>query len=237
MVISPKKQFLIVFTVFFVLGSAFKVMVLIEGLTEIRPVNAIPPVAGLAFGPIGAVACGLGNLAADLLGSFDWTSVLGVVGNFVAAYLPYKLWHLFSSETPNLHSKRNILLFGSICLLSAFTVAWFLSFGLYTFFGLWIEQIYTYVFFNNFGFSMLFGMPTLIILTSDSISIVCRKPARNFVLGGERKKLKYLICGTYCLLMIGVFICVYFFHISPENTPGLMALSVLSFAALLCQLI
>ena len=77
------------------LGISFKVMVLVEGLTEIRPVNAIPPVAGLLFGPVGAAACGIGNVLADLAGTFSPYSVLGLVGNFMAAYFPYRLRHLF----------------------------------------------------------------------------------------------------------------------------------------------
>ena len=237
MMVSRKKQFLLVFAAFFVLGAAFKVMVLVEGLTEVRPVNAIPPVAGLAFGPVGALACAVGNLAADLFGTFDWTSILGLVGNFIAAYLPYRLWYLFSKENPNLHRNGNILLFLAICMVSAFTVAWLLSFGLYIFFGLWLEQIYTYVFFNNLGFSVFFGMPMLIVLTSDSIDIKCCKPAPHFILGGVRKKLRYPICVLYLLLMAVVFVFVCCLHTAPMNAPWLVALSGLSFALLLCQMI
>jgi hypothetical protein len=36
------------------------------GLSQIRPVNAIPAPVGLVFGPVGAVACALGNLLGDL---------------------------------------------------------------------------------------------------------------------------------------------------------------------------
>ena len=235
MTISKKKQFFITFAAFFVLGAAFKVMVLVEGLTEVRPVNAIPPVAGLAFGPVGGIACGIANLFADLFGTFAWSSVLGVIANFVAAYLPYRLWHLFSKEPPNLHSKKNILLYLMVCLISAFTVAWFLAFGLYTFFGLWIEQMYTYVFFNNFGFSVMFGMPLLIVLTSDSVSIQCRKRTKHLIF--DRFKIKNPVCAAYTLLMITVFICVFFLHLSPQEAPWMHGLSALSLAGLLCQLI
>ena len=50
---------------FAILGAAFKVMVLIEGFTEVRPANAIPMVSGYLFGPFGALGCALGNLIAD----------------------------------------------------------------------------------------------------------------------------------------------------------------------------
>jgi energy-coupling factor transport system substrate-specific component len=229
------RQFLTVFAAFVVLGASFKVMVLVEGLTEVRPVNAIPPVAGLISGPIGALACGLGNLIADLFGSFGWSSVLGLFANFLAAYLPYRLWHLFSAEPPNLHSGKNILRYIVICLISAFTTAWFLSFGLYTFFGLWLEEIYTYVFFNNFGFSIGFGMPLLIILTSDSVSINCQKRLPHLIF--DRFNLKAPVGAAYLLLMLTVFICVFFLHLNPQEAPWMHALSAASLIGLICQCI
>ena len=235
MTINKKKQFFITFAAFFVLGAAFKVMVLVEGLTEVRPVNAIPPVAGLAFGFVGGLACGIANLFADLFGGFGWSSVLGVIANFVAAYLPYRLWHLFSDQAPNLHSRKNIFLYLAVCLISAFTVAWFLAFGLCTFFGLWIEQIYTYVFFNNFGFSAMFGMPLLIVLTSDSVTIECQKSLPYLFFG--RVKAKKSVCAAYLFLMLIIFVCVFFLHISPQQAPWMHGLSALSLLGLMCQLI
>ena len=235
MTISRRKQFFITFAAFFTLGAAFKVMVLVEGLTEVRPVNAIPPVAGLAFGLVGGIACGMANFFADLFGSFGWSSVLGVIANFVAAYLPYRLWHLFSNEPPNLHSRKNILLYLTVCLISAFTVAWFLAFGLYTFFGFWIEEIYVYVFFNNFGFSVMFGMPLLIVLTSDSVRITCRKPLPYLLF--NRVKKKKTVCAVYTLLMITVFICVFFLNMNPQDAPWLHGLSALSLAGLIFHLV
>jgi len=235
MIINRKKQFFITFAAFVVLGAAFKVMVLVEGFTEVRPVNAIPPIAGLAFGPIGAIACGIGNLVADLFGSLSWRSILGIIANFIAAFLPYRLWHLFSDEAPNLHSHKNILRFMLVCLVSAFTVAWFLSFGIFTFFGHWITEVYTYVFFNNFGFSILFSMPLLIVLTSDSINLQCRKPLEHIIF--SRFNIKKPVCAVYALLMITIFICVFIFGINPKEAAWLHILSALSLLGLLCQLI
>lgn len=57
--LSKTARFVIVLAAFLVLGISFKVMVLVEGLTEVRPVNAIPVVAGLTCGMIGALACGM----------------------------------------------------------------------------------------------------------------------------------------------------------------------------------
>jgi energy-coupling factor transport system substrate-specific component len=235
MIISRKKQFAITFAAFLVLGASFKVMTLIEGLTEVRPVNAIPPVAGLCFGWVGGLACGVGNLFADFFGALTWHSLLGVAANFVAAFLPYRLWHMFSNEAPNLHTKRNILLYLVISLLNAFTTAWLLAFGLAVFFGMWIPTVYLYVFFNNFGFSALFGMPLLIILTSDAVRIQCEKRRRNIILGGA-KRMKWPLCAVYAGLMVTVFVFV-FLGFSPDAAVWIHGVSAAAVLGLVCQLV
>ena len=83
------KRFFLTLIPFSLLGAAFKVMTLVEGLTEIRPVNAIPIIAGLLFGPIGAFGCAAGNLIADFFGTLSRVSWLGMLINFMAAYLIY----------------------------------------------------------------------------------------------------------------------------------------------------
>ncbi len=70
----------------------FKGIPLIPGLTELRPANVIPLVFGLLFGPAGAWGAAFGNLIGDFFGTLGIGSFFGFWGNFLAAYLPYKLW-------------------------------------------------------------------------------------------------------------------------------------------------
>ena len=229
------KQFMLTFLSFFILGAAFKVMVLLEGFTEVRPVNAIPPVAGLAFGWIGALGCGLGNVAADLFGTLDSTSVLGFLANFTAAFLPHRLWHLLSGEPPNLHKGKNILLYMALSLISALTVAWLLAFGLQIFWGIWIEQIYTYVFWNNAGFSICLGMPVFILLTSGTAAPACAPPPKSILPYGAQR-LKKPVLAVYLLFMLAFFVCVPA-GIGPNQAGSLTILSGLAGAALMYLLI
>ena len=171
MKLTPFKRFIYTMIPFAVLGAAFKVMTLVEGLTEIRPANAIPLIAGLLCGPAGALGCAAGNLIADLFGSLSRASVLGIIGNFIAAYLPWRLWHALSNEKPNVHTYKNLALYTVLSFVSALTVAWILGFGLELFFNRWIENIYRYVFLNNFAFSLGLGLPLFIVLTSDSVNV------------------------------------------------------------------
>lgn len=234
--VSSRKQFFITLFAFLILGISFKVMVLVEGLTEVRPVNAIPPVAGLVCGPIGALACAIGNLLADMAGTFSSSSILGMVGNFIAAYLPYRLWHLFSNEPPSLHSYKHIVLYGLISLITAQTVAWILSFGLYVFWDSWIKEIYCYVFWNNFGFSVGLGMPIMIILTSDSIAIDCRQKPRCLKIMNQKAVRNTVVAGYAAfqlILMIGVLIG----NLSPKDTGWLLFVSFAAWIGLIVQLL
>lgn len=203
-------QFLLTMIPFAVLGAAFKVMVLIDGFTEVRPANAIPVVSGLLFGWVGALGCAVGNLFADFFGTMNLTSVLGVVGNFMAAYIPYRMWYVVSKEPPNVHTWKNLLLYVWVSCLGALSCAWILGFGLELFFGMWIDTIYKYVLLNNLGFSLALGLPIFILFTSDSISISVRIPGKlenPFHLERKKWMIWPLIAETILLLiiMIGIF--------------------------------
>lgn len=226
------KQFFVILAAFLILGISFKVMVLVEGLTEVRPVNAIPPVAGLLCGPVGALACGLGNLAADLVGTFSKASVLGFAANMLAAFLPYRIWHLFSAEGPNLKNGRNRLFYILISLGAAMTAAWILSFGLYWMEGIWMKEIYTFVFWNNFGFSVGLGMPILIILTSPDIGMTGAK-APGSIWPAKCLRVRRIAFGGYLCLMGSLLLGVLIMGLSPEQAYWMRPVSAASLAVLL----
>lgn len=180
--------------------------------------------AGLICGSWGALACGFGNLIADLFGTFNGSSVLGFFGNMAGAYLPYRLWHIYSDEQPNLHKNINILKYIFISFLTALSVSWFLGFGLFYFFGTWIEEVYTYVLFNNFGFSVGLGMPLFIMLSSDSVSVACAPRPRKYVIL-RNEKIGKIIPFIHFADMIVIMICVLVFHESPSDNIMLGILS------------
>ena len=236
----PKKQttisrvtrrinhFLVTMIPFAVLGAAFKVMVLVEGFTEVRPANAIPMISGYLFGPFGALGCAAGNLIADFFGTLNLTSLLGVVGNFMAAYVPYRMWYAISKEKPNVHSWKNILIFLWTAYVSALVCAWILGFGLELFFSTWIDTVYKYVLLNNFGFSIALGLPVFILTTSDSIKLSLHEPTRiekpHVFKGG---KWVYIFLAAATVLFTCIAVGVYMgYHLS--TTPVMGILSILA---------
>lgn len=197
--------------VFIGMAVPFKVMVLIKGLTEVRPVNAVPVVVGLLLGPAGAWGCGIGNLIADLFGTFSEASILGFIGNFLAAYLPYKLWHIVGkTETPNVKSNKNIVKYILITAVSAITTAILIACGLDVLFGIWMPQIFRIILLNDLGFPIIFGLPILIVLTSEGNKLNITLP-ENSIHAYTRKRfislksvllLTFLISEASLLLMI-----------------------------------
>ena len=227
-VIRRVNHFLVTMIPFAVLGAAFKVMVLVEGFTEVRPANAIPMISGYLFGPFGAIGCAVGNLIADFFGTLNLTSLLGVVGNFMAAYVPYRMWYAISREKPNVHSWKNILIFLWTAYVSALVCAWILGFGLELFFSTWIDTIYKYVLLNNFGFSIALGLPVFILTTSDSIHLSLHEPTRiekPHVFKGGKWVYFFLAAATvlFTCIAVGVYMG---YHLS--TTPVMGILSILA---------
>jgi energy-coupling factor transport system substrate-specific component len=143
-------------------------MTLVEGFTEVRPVNAVPVIAGLLFGPAGAWGCAAGNVIADLFGDFSIYSILGFFGNFAAAYVPYRLWHIVrGSEKPNVKTHGNLMLYVYLSAMGAMTTGIIIGCGLDVFFHYWSWQLFFIIICNDFLFPIFLGLPVLIVLTSD----------------------------------------------------------------------
>ena len=168
---SPVRTFFAIVVMFAVLSASINVMKFAAGYSEARPVNAIPAVAGMLFGPVGAAACALGNVIGDFpsLSRYGLTLVLGLVGNFLVAYIPYKIWYAVTDKEVNMHSWKNILLFLWAALAGSMACSCVLGYGLEMLYGEWQNELIRISFLNNFGFSVVLGLPSLIVLTSDDV--------------------------------------------------------------------
>ena len=116
--------------------AATKSIALIPGITEIRPASLLPVIFGLLFGPAGAWGSAIGNLGGDLFGTLTPGSIFGFAGNFLYAYIPYKLWYCIKQRhgedmTPAINSPWKLARFGTVAFISstacAVTIAWGLN--------------------------------------------------------------------------------------------------------------
>lgn len=142
----------------------FKGVPLIPGYTELRPANVIPLVFGLLFGPAGAWGAAFGNLIGDFFGTLGVGSFFGFWGNFLAAYLPYKVWQdrPFRLKT---HAFRFVL----AVALGAGGCALVIGFGVEAFKLLPFSIIAVAVFINN-ALIVLLLAPLLLRLLEPRVS-------------------------------------------------------------------
>jgi energy-coupling factor transport system substrate-specific component len=110
-----------------------KSITIIPGVTEIRPASLLPVIFGLLFGPAGAWGSAIGNLGGDLFGTLSPGSAFGFIGNFLYAYIPYKLWYHIKQRhgedrAPTINSPWKLARFGITSFIAstacAVTIAW-----------------------------------------------------------------------------------------------------------------
>jgi energy-coupling factor transport system substrate-specific component len=143
----------------------FKGIPLIPGHTELRPANVIPVVFGILFGPAGAWGAAFGNLIGDFFGTLGVGSFFGFWGNFLAAYLTYKLW----GDRPLLELGRHLPRFISAVVLGAWACALVIGFGVEIFKLLPFSVIAFAVFINNALIALILG-PFLLRLLAPRVS-------------------------------------------------------------------
>ena len=168
---APWLVFLVIVVLFAVLTILIDVMEFAEGYSQTRPANILPPVTGVLFGPIGAIACSVGNFLGDLpyIMEYGGTVVIGIVANFLAAYIPYKMWFAVTDKEVSAHSWKGILLYLWGVLVGNMLCSCLLGYGLEMAFGVWEQNLIPLSFVNNIVFSVFFGLPILIVLTSDEV--------------------------------------------------------------------
>mgnify|MGYP001059734283 CR=1 FL=1 len=145
-------------------------IVIVPGITEIRPANVFPPVFGLLFGPAGAWGSAIGNLIGDLFGgTLGLGSIFGFFGNFFLGFIPYKMWGATfglvkkddMSQTTNTVSK--IVAFEIVALTAAaacgIIIAWYLDLTAIVPFAFLSITITV----NNFAAAFILG-PVLLVL-------------------------------------------------------------------------
>jgi energy-coupling factor transport system substrate-specific component len=139
----------------------FKGIPLVPGYTELRPANVIPVVFGLLFGPAGAWGAALGNLIGDFFGTLGIGTLFGFWGNFLAAYLPYKMW----GGAPPDKIRGRLLRFILAVILGAVGCALVVGFGLEAVKLLPFSVIAIAILLNNALITLLLGPFLLALLT------------------------------------------------------------------------
>lgn len=110
--------------VFLTVAIPFKVMSVIPGFTDIRPVSLLQPIFGIFFGIPGCMAFAIGNLIGDIVSdSLRWSSIAGFAANFAGPFLFY-LFGCKLAKTPfSLRTGKSLLKLVAVTAASAITQA------------------------------------------------------------------------------------------------------------------
>lgn len=106
----PIRLFLLLLAVYLVFALPFRVMTLIPGFTDVRPVTALGPIYGVFFGPVGWFASACGNTIADAIGdALRWSSLAGFAANFFGPCVIWYLWKRYGRHPFALRTCRDLL--------------------------------------------------------------------------------------------------------------------------------
>ncbi len=142
----------------------FKIIPIVPGFTELRPGNAVPIVCGLLFGPAAAWGCAIGNLIADFFGTIGPGSFFGMIGNFLFAYVPYRVWVMLKGFRPPSGSWKEVPLLVLAIFMGSAACAVVIGSGV-ELLGLVPYVILTSIItINNTVVGIVLGIPLLILM-------------------------------------------------------------------------
>ena len=154
--------------VYLIIAIPFKVMSVIPGFTDIRPVMLFKPVFGIFFGIPGCIAFAIGNLIGDLMSdSLRWSSIAGFAANFLGPFLFY-LFRRFSKTPFSLKTVKEILKTIAVIAVSAVAEAIIITPAV-----TWIYPevdavlLFVTVTLNGSAFPLMLGIPLMILMQEE----------------------------------------------------------------------
>ena len=109
--------------------AIFSGVVFVPGIAYLRPAQAFTTVFGILFGLPGAVGSAVGNFIGDIFaGTLTLGSVAGFIGNFMSAYIPYRL--VYAARRADLSSLRDVANYAWAVVAGAFVIAFYIPWWL-----------------------------------------------------------------------------------------------------------
>lgn len=142
----------------------FNALLVIPGVSQIRPANAVPVVCSFLFGPAAAWGAGIGDLISEFFIGLGPGDFFGAIGNFLYGMVPYKVWEVISSGRPVPKTPLAWLQFTFTVFLASALCAVFIGWGLNLLGFIPFSVLGTIVLFNNFISSMLFAPLLLAVI-------------------------------------------------------------------------
>lgn len=168
-IIKKINIFIVTAILFFLVTMPFRKLFGMAGLTEVRPASAFPTAFGILFGATGALGCAVGNFAADLISGYPLQVCLyGLIAQFLYGWIPHFMWHWGRKKKEKsriwFNNAKDVRRYMGIVFLDSLLMAVMLG-GMLHFLGLGIfwSQSTLLLFFNNLVFSVLLGIPIILL--------------------------------------------------------------------------
>ena len=161
--------FLIQIIVYIIVALPFKVMEVVPGFTDIRPVMLLWPVYAVFFGPQGCFALAVGNLIMDIISdSLRWSCIAGFIANFIGPFLLYLYWARVSKREFSLKNVKNILTHSALIIIAAFLETLIIAPAVAIVYPeVDIRLFVTTVMLNTSLFPIVLGIPLTIVMQED----------------------------------------------------------------------
>ena len=155
--------------VYLIIAIPFKVMSVIPGFTDIRPVMLFKPVYGVFFGIPGCIAFAVGNLIGDIMSdSLRWSSAAGFAANFLGPFVFYLFWSRISKSSFSLRTGKDLLKQLAIIVVSSIVEAVLITPAVKVIY----PEIDVFVFammvlLNGIAFPLVLGIPLMILMQEE----------------------------------------------------------------------
>ena len=163
------KIMLILFGIYLLVAVPFKVMEIIPGFTDVRPVTMLGPIYAVFFGLPGCIVMAVGNLVMDIVSdSLRWSSISGFIANFLGPYLIYLFWNKWSKSAFSLRRGMDLLKHVGIIFASAILEMVIIT----PVVALVYPEVDAFLFglsvlLNTAGFPIVFGIPVMILMQEE----------------------------------------------------------------------
>ncbi|MBQ9068592.1 MAG: hypothetical protein IJ131_05935 [Eggerthellaceae bacterium] len=160
------RLFLLLLLVYLLIAIPFKVMEVIPGFTDVRPVTLLGPVYAVFYGLPGCVVMAVGNLIMDTIsGSLRWSSIGGFVANFAGPFLIYLYWTKWSRVPFSLRDAKSLLTHvGIVCAAAALETLLITPMVAVAYPDVDAVLFGVSVMLNTSVFPIVFGIPLLILM-------------------------------------------------------------------------
>ncbi len=155
--------------VYLLIAIPFKVMSVIPGFTDIRPVMLFKPVYGVFFGIPGCIAFAIGNLIGDIISdSLRWTSISGFAANFLGPFVFYIFWRRISKTPFALRTGKDLLRqFAVIVISSVLEAIIIVPFVKLIYSEVDYVLLFVTILINGSAFPLLLGIPLMILMQEE----------------------------------------------------------------------